>query len=454
MIAMSLSEASHTIDGHLLGADMIFRGVSTDSRTISEGELFIALRGPKFNGEDMVDDAFEKGAVGAIIQGISLTKKPVIQVSNTLIALGALARYWRLRFNIPVVGITGSVGKTTVKEMLGSILNLSGQTLMTSKNFNNEIGVAQTLLQLSEKHEFVVLELGARKPKDIQMLSDVSKPTVGVVTLCAPAHLEGFIDMETIAQTKGELFTSLPEEGVGIVNLNDPYALMWQSMLGRRKSLTFGDGGDVYASDISYTDAGLSFELIFKDDGSRRILLRHKGVHHVVNALAAATAARALGLDLDLIEKGLNSAPEQDQRLTSRDGIYKSHLIDDSYNANPTSVRAAIDVLAAEQGSRWLVLGDMGELGEERKKFHAEVGSYAAAENLDRIFTIGELAEDSSKAFGKGALHFQNQLDLQKFLLNELRKSTSRVTILVKGSRFMALEKIVEALSLEQDQPC
>jgi len=454
MIAMSLSEASHPIDGHLLGADAIFRGVSTDSRTISEGELFIALRGPKFNGEDMVNDAFEKGAVGAIIQDTSLTEKPVIQVSNTLTALGALARYWRLRFNIPVVGITGSVGKTSVKEMLGSILNLSGRTLMTSKNFNNEIGVAQTLFQLSDKHEFVVLELGARKPKDIQLLSDVSKPTVGVVTLCAPAHLDGFINMETIAQTKGELFTSLPEKGVGIVNLTDPYALMWQSMLGKRKSLTFGDGGDVYASSISYTDVGLSFELVFKDDGSRRILLRRKGVHHVTNALAAATTARALGLDLDLIEKGLNSAPEPDQRLSPRDGIHGSHLIDDSYNANPTSVRAAIDVLAGEQGSRWLVLGDMGELGEERKRFHAEVGSYAAAANLDRLFTIGDLSEASSKAFGEGALHFQNQLDLQSFLFDELRKSTSRVTILVKGSRFMALEKTVEALSLEQGQSC
>ena len=454
MIAMSLSEASHSMDGDLQGADAIFQGVSTDSRTLSEGELFIALRGPKFNGEDMVDDAFEKGAAGAIVQDTTLTKKPVIQVSNTLVALGALARCWRLRFNIPVVGITGSVGKTTVKEMLGSILSLAGRTLMTSKNFNNEIGVAQTLLQLSDKHEFVVLELGARKPKDIQLLSDISEPTVGVVTLCAPAHLDGFVDMETIAQTKGELFKSLSEEGVGIVNLNDPYALLWQSMLGKRKSLTFGDRGDVCVSDISYTDAGLSFELIFKDDGSRRILLRHKGVHHVTNALAAAAAAKALGLDLDLIKKGLDSAPQPDQRLSSRDGIYKCHLIDDSYNANPTSVRAAIDVLAAEQGSRWLVLGDMGELGKERKKFHAEVGSYAAAENLDRLFTIGKLSEDASKAFGKGALHFQSQLDLQKFLFNELRKSTSRVTILVKGSRFMALEKIVEALSLEQDQPC
>jgi UDP-N-acetylmuramoyl-tripeptide--D-alanyl-D-alanine ligase len=454
MIAMTLSEATHTLGGRLVGGDGIFRGVSTDSRTISEGELFVALRGPRFNGEDMLDEAFSKGAAGAIVRDATLTREPVIQVSNTLDALGVLAKAWRLRFDIPIVGITGSVGKTTVKEMLGSILSLSGRTLITTKNFNNEIGVAQTLLQLSDQHEFAVLELGARKPKDIQLLSEVCRPTVGVVTLCAPAHLDGFVDLKTVAKSKGELFTSLPEEGVGIVNLEDPYARMWQSMVGPRKFLTFGDGGDVCACDVSYTEAGLSFELVLRDHCPRKILLRHKGIHNVTNALAAAAAALAIGVDIATIEKGLNSVREADQRLSSRVGIYKSHLIDDSYNANPTSVRAAIDVLAAEQGSQWLVLGDMGELGEEGEKFHIEVGRYAAVENLERLFTIGELSAYSSKAFGEGARHFENRLELQNFLFAELRNSSNHVTILVKGSRFMGLNKLVDALSFERCQSC
>ena len=288
MIVMTLSEAAHAVNGHLVGSDRTFRGVSTNSRTIREGELFVALRGPRFNGEEMLEQAFLKGAVGAIIQGANLTKGRVIQVSNTLDALGVLAKFWRSLFDIPLIGVTGSVGKTTVKEMLGTILSFSGPTLTTDKNFNNEIGVAQTLFQLSGQHEFAVLELGARKPKDIKLLSEMCMPTVGVVTLCAPAHLDSFVDMETVAQSKGELFTSLSEEGVGIINLEDPYALMWQSMVAPRESITFGGAGDVRACDISNTDAGLSFDLLLKGQRARRIFLRHKGVHNVSNALAAS----------------------------------------------------------------------------------------------------------------------------------------------------------------------
>ena len=451
MISMRLSEAGRATGATLHGADADFVGVSTDSRTLTRGELFCALRGPNFDGHEHCDAAAQGGAVGVLVEHEVGAELPALTVPDTQQALGALARAWRRRFAIPVVGITGSNGKTTVKQMLASILGVEAPVLATSGNLNNEIGVPQTLFQLDTTHRYAVVEMGASQLGDIATLAAIAEPDVGVITLCAPAHLEGFGTIEQVARTKGEIYAGLPADGVAVINLDDEFAGYWRKIAGERQVLTFGFAAtaDVHAGDIEMRGPGQGIRFtLHAQSGSTVIELPFDGRHNVANALAAAAAAIALDVPVDIIRQGLEAARNVGGRLRVCAGIRGAQIIDDTYNANPASLRAALSVLATAAGEKWVVLGDMGELGPEAREMHEQLGREARKLGIDRLYALGPLAASAAQGFGARA---QTYTDID--VLNEalIAAIDSDVTVLIKGSRFMRMERVAEALSPEYD---
>ncbi len=445
MISMCLSEAADLLGGRLMGEDRRFDGVSTDTRSLHRGELFFALKGPRFDAHSLLGDALKKNANGAVANKVCDSGLPIIKVVDPRASLGVLAQNWRDRFELPVVGITGSAGKTSVKEMLGSILGQNKKPLVTLGNLNNDIGVPLTLFRLNSSHDYAVIEMGASRPKDIEKLCAIAKPTVGVVTLCAPAHLDGFGDVLTVARTKGEMITSLPEDGVALINNEDFFRDLWIEMAGKRQVVRFGTGGDIYASDISVIPGKLGFKMnIF--DSTVEIELNRRGTHHINNALAAAGAAYVLGIEPNTIVHGLMNAPEAEGRLNflrQKNGL---NILNDTYNANPVSTHAAIDALVLEKGACWMVFGDMRELGADSPAFHAEVGEYAATALVDRLYTVGCVSRHASDVFGTGARHFETLSSLLEPLLEDIEKFEGPLTILLKASRSMNLELVIDAL--------
>ncbi|MEQ8663072.1 MAG: UDP-N-acetylmuramoyl-tripeptide--D-alanyl-D-alanine ligase, partial [Gammaproteobacteria bacterium] len=445
MIALALASAARVLDATLHGADARFHGVSTDTRSLRAGELFVALSGPRFDAHDMLGAAAAAGAAGAVVRAPRDIALPQVVVPDPRRALGVLARDWRLRFGIPVLGVTGSAGKTTVKEMLGAILAERWRTLVTRGNLNNDIGVPLTLFGLGPEHEAAVIEMGANRAGDIALLADIARPTVGLVTLCAPAHLEGFGDIDTVARTKGEIYSGLGADGIAIINAQDTYSSLWHEMATPRRVITFGAGGDVHAADIDSAGGGARFRLC-TPVGARVVTINHRGRHNVDNALAAAAAACAAGLGLDEIAAGLAAAAPVAGRLLTREVSPRLTVIDDSYNANPTAMHAAIAVLAECPGTKWLVLGDMGELGAEAVRYHAEVGAAARAAGITRLYTLGPLATHAAREFGSGSAAFASDAaELIAALSGALAAAGEHVTVLVKGSRVMALERVTAA---------
>ncbi len=446
---LGLGELAAAVSGELRGADLRVQRLSTDTRGLAPGDLFVALRGERYDAHDFVAEAVAAGAAALLVDRDVDVAAPVVRVDDTLRALGRLAAWWRSRFDIPVAGVTGSNGKTTVKEMLASILSALGPGVVTRANLNNEIGAPLTLLGLTPADRYAVIEMGARKSGDIAYLVGIAAPSVTVITNAAPAHLAGFGDIAGVARAKGEIFSGLPADGIAVMNVDDPRVGLWQVMAGSRRIVGFGlrHPAEVSARDLRANDApGCSFELR-TPAGAVDVDLQLPGRHNVMNALAAAAMAHALGMSPDDIARGLRAMRPVAGRLQTRAGIGGIRVIDDTYNANPGSVKAALEVLATCGGSgqRLLVLGDMGELGNAARALHEQIGRQARVVGVDRIYAVGDLASVAAGVFGNGARHF----DSHEALIAGLRADLSgarAATVLVKGSRTMRMERVVEAL--------
>ena len=450
---MSLSDAARELGTTLSGRDRWFEGLSTDSRSIKSDELYCALRGPTFNGHDYCGDAQRNGAAGALVEQAINANLTTMTVVNTKLALGRLASAWRRKFNVPLVGVTGSNGKTTVREMITSILRVNHAVLATQGNLNNEIGVPQTLFLLNETHDYAVIEMGASHLGDVEYLSDLARPQIAVVTLCAPAHLEGFGSIELVARAKGEIYSGLSATGTAVINADDKFAQYWQGVAGERRVLRFGvtHCADVTARNIAIRGIakGVQFSLALPS-GQCEIELPFDGLHNVSNALAAAAVAFALNIPIDSIKAGLETASKVAGRLCVLDGKHGERIIDDTYNANPASLAAAVDLLAAERGERWLVLGDMGELGHDTVQLHRDAGTMVRVAGIDRLYTFGNLAAEAGVSFGCKAKHYD---EIDALIKDLISGSEHDATILVKGSRAMQMERVVRALT-GVDSPC
>ena len=447
----TLSEFARLAAGTLVGADRGFGAVVSDSRTIAVGELFVALSGPNFDGHDFVAAAAARGAAGAVVARRIEVDLPQVVVDAPLAALQRAAALWRAGFHIPVVGVAGSNGKTTTKELVAAILGERGPCLATKGNLNNHIGVPLTLMRLAPDHQTAVIEMGANVRGDIASLMPWVRPTVALVTNAGAEHLEGFIDLDGVAAGEGETYEGLSGDATAIINADDPYAAYWRSRAATTHVVTFGllAGSDFRAVDVRASASADGFRQDFAltcPAGEIDVTLHLGGAHNVMNALGAAAAAFAAGATLEQIRAGLGRATPVKGRLQLKQGHAGALLIDDSYNANPSSVEAGFALLKTLAGDKWLVLGDMGELGEDTVEFHIEAGLRAREAGITRLFAIGKLTVSSVTAFGNGAAWFASAEDLSAHVRPLLRPD---LTVLIKGSRVNRLERVVEALAVQ-----
>lgn len=446
-MSRTLSAFARACGGELTGPDRAYSGVSTDTRTIKSGELFVALRGPRFNANDFVAAAETAGAAGAVVDTPLARALPQIVVGDTLVALSSAASAWRAQFDIPVIGVAGSNGKTTVKEMIAAILERRGPTLATRGNLNNHIGVPLTLLRIEPTHRHAVIEIGANHPGEVAELVKLARPTVGLITNAGAEHLEGFGSIEGVARAEGEMVAGLEPDATAVINADDEFADLWRGMTRARVS-TFGvaRSADFAAVDpVTSIDAdGFVTRFTLRAPaGEAAIELHLAGRHNVSNALCAAAAASAAGATLDQVRAGLATMRPVPGRLQFKTAPSGAWIVDDSYNANPSSMRAGIEVLAGVDARRWLVLGDMGELGDFAEASHQEIGQFARAQRIDRLFATGKLSALTVEAFGPGGAWFADTEALARAVNAEL---TREVCVLVKGSRMNRLERVVEAL--------
>jgi UDP-N-acetylmuramoyl-tripeptide--D-alanyl-D-alanine ligase len=447
-MARTLATVARETHGRLIGADGGFGPVTTDSRALTVGSLFVAIPGDKFDGNDFVRDALEKGAAGALVSRVADLPLPQVEVRDTRRAFGTLARAWRTSFAIPVVAVTGSSGKTTVKELVASILGVSRSVCVTQGNLNNDIGVPLTLMRLGEEHDALVAELGANHAGEIDYLASLVQPTVGIITNAGTAHLEGFGSVEGIAAAKGELLDHLPKAGTAVLNADDRFRAEWVARSPCELTVTFGFSERADCTVIGepeFDTNGADFRMRLPDGEELDVRLPLLGRQNVANALAAAAAAEAVGVSSDDIVTGLGCATAVRGRLKSLAGRGGATLVDDSYNANPGSVRAALDYLAVLRGTRIFVLGDMAELGPEARALHRETGEYARG-RCDKLFTIGALASEAADAYGQGARAFSD-LEGARAALEPLLAPGA--TVLVKASRVMGLDRLIRALAAE-----
>jgi UDP-N-acetylmuramoyl-tripeptide--D-alanyl-D-alanine ligase len=441
----SLAAVAREVNGRLTGRDVAFGAVTTDTRALGSGALFVAIAGDRFDGNDFVAEAHAKGASGALVSRLAESPLPQVEVGDTRRAFGMMARAWRRNFDVPVVAVTGSAGKTTVKQLIAAILGVRKRVCVTQGNLNNDIGVPLTLMRMTAEDAALVVELGANHAGEIAYLSSLVEPTVGVVTNAGPAHLEGFGSLAGVAAAKGELFDYLPRAGTSVINADDPFRAEWLARARTEFVATFGlspDADCCVLGEPELTPSRTMFTLRLPDDETVEVVLPLLGVKNVVNALAAAAAAHAVGASAEDVRIGLERAEAVRGRLNALAGLEGSTVIDDSYNANPSSVRAALDYLSRLLGTRILVLGDMAELGAESVELHREIGAYAQS-RCDVLFSIGELARHAATAYGAGAQSFTDLSKLEAALKRELAVD---VTVLVKGSRVMGLERLVRAL--------
>ncbi|WP_428380415.1 UDP-N-acetylmuramoyl-tripeptide--D-alanyl-D-alanine ligase [Nevskia ramosa] len=447
-----LSDVARRIGASLHGTDAAFSRVITDTRQLQPGDLFVALKGDRFDGHDYVARAMSLGAAGALVSRIVDGGGSQILVADTLDGLQRYAQSWRQDFDIPVIGITGSTGKTTTKQMVAAVVAARGSVLATVGNLNNHIGVPLTLLTLRAEHRTAVIEMGASGPGEIALLAKLAQPQIGIVTQAGDAHLEGFGSREGVAHAKGELFAAIASQasgGVAIINADDPYAPLWRQLAGDAAVLSFGlaETADVRAEDLvgvpEQAPEATAFTLVAPVGGAR-IELALPGLHNVQNALSAAAVGIALNLGIEQIAKGLANVEPVAGRLnwkTTREG---ARVLDDSYNANPTSLRAALDLLASLPGERWLVLGEMRELGPDAASIHEDAGRAARSLGIDRLYTLGEMAGHAADGYGDTADSYEELDDLVAALKDQLAEG---VTVLVKGSRGARMERVVAALT-------
>ena len=438
--------------GHAGGPTARSAAVSSDTRTLAGGTLFVALRGERFDGHEYLAAAGARGAVAAMVErraqaADSDSPLPLLIVEDTRLGLGRLAAYWRRKFTLPLIAVTGSNGKTTVKEMIAGILAEHAgpaRAYATPGNLNNDIGVPLTLLGLRAQHACAVVELGMNHAGETAYLAGIAQPTVALVNNAQREHQEFMHGVEDVAREHGAVFSALPADGVAVINADDDYAGYWRGVCAPRRVLDFGiDRPATVGGRYTLRDFGSEI-VVHVPQGEAPVNLQAAGVHNVRNALAAAAAAAAAGVGLDAIARGLAAFRPVQGRLQKTDGRHGAVVLDDTYNANPDSVIAAIDVLARSGGEKFLVLGDMGEVGAQGAAFHAEIGRHARARGIDRMFVLGESSRHAAAAFGEGARHY-GDIDA---LLAELAPCLAQgVTVLIKGSRFMRMERAVQALT-------
>lgn len=445
MINLSLNEVANTLQLPAIETALRFNGISTDTRTLLPGNLFVAIVGEKLDGHDYIEEAFNKGAAAALVN--HKVESPLLQlcVNDTVAALGKICSLWRDRFSIPVIGVTGSNGKTTLKNMIASILVAAcdgdkTKVLATQGNLNNHIGLPLTLAQLSDEHRYAVFEMGTNHFGEIAYLTRLAKPDVAVVNNAAPAHLEGLETVAGVARAKGEIFLGLPKNGTAILNRDDEFFSYWKELTAGHPALSFGLNA---AADITATVDDNQSVMFFTPKGNMTVTLPLLGMHNVLNALAATAATLAVGIDLAAIKLGLEKVAPAPGRLRQHMLPNGVRLIDDTYNANPGSVTAAIETLAHFPGEKILILGDMKELGPQAKKLHEEIGQKALQKGIHWLLAVGENSLEAVRAFGAHAKHFKSHDDLIDALPAHLHKET---TILIKGSRSMKMEKIVAGL--------
>jgi UDP-N-acetylmuramoyl-tripeptide--D-alanyl-D-alanine ligase len=465
---MDAATAARAIGGVLRGPNAWFTGVSTDSRSLAPGDLFVAIKGDKFDGHDFVSQAFDQGAAVAIValdRAAELAAavrnaaaETMLCVADPIKALGALAKFWRRRFSLPVAGIVGSNGKTTVKEMTAAILRVQFGTdhvLATAGNFNNAIGLPLTILRLHLGHAAAAIEIGMNHPGETATLSAIAQPTTGVINNAQREHQEFMKSVADVAAEHASLLGALPDHGVAVINADDDFAVFWREVVARRNA----DGASLIVRDFGLRAPaaisarcetrvwGSSVE-VTTPEGAATFELKAPGRHNVSNALAAIAAATAAGASIGAAAIALTAFRPISGRLHTRIGVNGATIIDDTYNANPDSVKAAIAVLTNAGGAKWLVLGDMGEVGDQGPAFHREIGEYARAAGVDRLLTVGDLATHAVAAFGAGGKHYADQDSLVDDLNAALQRGT---TVVVKGSRFMAMERVIERLGVMRE---
>lgn len=439
------SQLAKIIHGTLSGHDGEFKNISIDSRAIQSGDCFIAITGEVFDGHQFISDVSKKNAAVVVVSQDVDVNIPVIKVKDTRQALKDIAHFYRENAQIPVATITGSCGKTTTRALLENILKQRGKVLASKKSFNNDIGLPLTLLQLNASHDFAVLEIGTNHPGEIAHLSQIAKPTMATVTMIAPVHIEYFHTLDAIAREKGAIFESLTADGVAVINVDAAFADLWKKMAGTRRIITFGchHTADVMARDIQTLPNGQTHFTLQLPNQNTKINLPLLGEHNVMNALSAAAMAFAMQIPIQAIQTGLETIMPEYGRMVEKKGCHGAIIIDDTYNANPASVKAAIMLLTHRSNQSILVLGDMKELGAQSQNLHEEVGLFAKQANVKKLFCYGKDMVFTAKAFGDQAQHF----DDYETLIHALKQSvTPDSVVLIKGSRSMKMETVVDAL--------
>ena len=448
-----LKTLAQLVDGKLLGNNAEFHSVSTDSRSIEFNQLFIALTGENFNGNKFIIRAQEAGAAGALVS--EANERALIDqvlVEDTLVALQKFASYWRKQFSIPCVGITGTNGKTTTKTMLKEILAQSHKVHVTKGNFNNEIGVPMTLLELRDNHEYSVIEMGASKRAEIGFLAKMAAPKIGIITNTSVAHLDGFNNLEGVVRTKAELFQALPNDGVAIINAESKGSLFLSKVAKHCEQLNFGfsPNTDIRISGLEIVESFHSVKQVFTlttPDWKTQVESYLLGPHNALNAAAATAAAYALGVKQEDVVHGLQGMHPVKGRFNLHELGSGGWLIDDCYNANPSSMRVAIETSIKLDHPVWFVMGDMFEMGENAQNHHSEIGEYAKKCGVERLLAVGKNAKVTVEAFGDGALWFKNLEALNTHLNQIMASVADPVTVLVKASRGMHFEKVVHEVN-------
>lgn len=440
---MSLALAAEALKAPLHGRDAVFTGVGTDTRSLKTGDLFVAIQGPRHDGHHYLAEAINAGAAGALLAREITTTLPHVLVADTRRTLGDLAAFWRNQFEIPLIGVTGSNGKTTVKEMLASILWCRGRGCVTQGNFNNDIGMPLTLLKLRKEDRYAVIEMGMNHMGEIHYLSGIARPTVALITNASEAHLAGLGTVEQVARAKGEIFAGLASDGTAVINADDPYCALWMQLAKPQRVLTFGldTHADIHAN---YTlERNGSVVHVTTPQGAFDMRLPLLGRHNVMNALAATAAALAAGTQIADIAPALGKLKPVAGRLEVKQGVSGACVIDDTYNANPASLAAGLHVLKDFSGERVLVLGDMGELGAQAPALHERMGELAHQLGIQRLYGIGSLARYALDTFGRGGRHFETPAALVDALHECMH---AEMTLLVKGSRASKMERVVEGI--------
>ena len=434
-----------TLNAEFFGKDVQFTGVSIDSRTINNNNLFFAIVGENNDGHIFVEDAIKNGAAAIIVNRRLDIKIPQLIVKDTRIALGELARDYRAQFKQPIIALTGSCGKTTTKMLITQILKTLGSVNTTVGNLNNDYGVPLTLLSMDLQAKFAVIEMGANHPKEIAYLTHIVQPDVAMITNAGPVHLEGFKSIQGVAESKGEIYQGLNANGIALINLDDKFSDYWISINVGTRYLTFGfnPSADIYISNIQTLTENQSQFKLHTLQGECEIQFNLLGEHNIRNALAAACAGIALNIPLEKIKRGLESAVAVDKRFVEKITKDGGKIIDDTYNANPLAMEMALKFLSQKSGERLLIVGDMGELGDESIYYHQELGRQAKEYGINKLYAIGEFTQHTVKSFGEQGFHFIDHNAMLKALEQQVNKNT---TVLVKGSRSARMERIVDAL--------